>query len=81
MKRLHIFRDSYIMPYFCAEPEDSFWGPMAKELSVGQIINYNQSRMSFDQIIHLLLNESLDLKNNYFVMYRRCPTKNDTVST
>jgi hypothetical protein len=49
-------------------PEDSFWGLAAKDLKVDSIINYSHSGLAFDLILHILLNESFDWKNSYFII-------------
>lgn len=66
MNTLHIFGDSYSTPRFCVEPDKSFWGLLSADLAVSKTINYSHSGFSFEQIIHLILNEEFDFKNDYF---------------
>ena len=63
---LYVFGDSFTTPNFCVQPQDSYWGLLSKDLAVTSIINYSHSGFSFDQIIHLLCNESLNFENAYF---------------
>jgi hypothetical protein len=63
---LYVFGDSFTTPNFCVQPQDSYWGLLSKDLAVTSTINYSHSGFSFDQIIHLLCNESLNFENAYF---------------
>jgi hypothetical protein len=68
MKTLYVFGDSYSTPYFCVDPQDSFWGLLATDLKVDRILNYSHSGYALDQIIHLLCNESFDYNDSYFII-------------
>lgn len=67
MSILYVFGDSFTTPNFCVVPCDSFWGLLAKDLKVDQIINYSHSGFSLDQIIHILVNETFD-NTAYFLV-------------
>lgn len=67
-KTLYVFGDSFSTPNFCVAPADSFWGLLAKDLQVDNIVNYSHSGFSLDQIIHILCNESFDFSQGYYII-------------
>ena len=65
---LNVFGDSYATPNFCVLPSESFWGLAAKDLDVNRIINYSHPGFSLDHVIHILLNEKFNFKDDYFLI-------------
>lgn len=63
-----MFGDSFATPGVCVDPQLSFWGLMAQELSVHCVDNYSQSGFSLDHVIHILLNETFDFESDYFLI-------------
>ena len=66
--KLTVLGDSYVTPGFCVQPEDSFWGLLAKDLNIETIDNYANPGFSLDGIIHILLNEDIDFSQGYFIV-------------
>lgn len=64
---LQVLGDSYTSPNFFVEPKDSFWGLIANDLNTN-IINYSSPGFSFDAILHILLNQEFDFKNDFFII-------------
>jgi hypothetical protein len=67
-KTLVVIGDSYSTPNLCVEPKDSFWGLAARDLAVDNIVNYSHDGFAFDLILHILLNETFDWTNTYFII-------------
>lgn len=67
-KTLHVFGDSFSTPNFCVQPCDSFWGLAGKYINADVIINYSQSGMSFEQILHMICNKTFNFKTDYFLI-------------
>jgi len=63
-----VFGDSYTTPGVCVEPCDSVWGLMSQDLSVDCIENYSHSGFSLDHVVHILLNETFDFEQDFFVV-------------
>ena len=55
MNKLYVIGDSYTTPYYCVDPQESFWGLAGKELGVEQIVNVSQPGYSFESICQLLI--------------------------
>lgn len=68
ISKLYVFGDSFATPYFCVDPENSFWGLAAKDLSVAEIYNYSFVGNCLDNIIHVILNENIDFENGHFLI-------------
>lgn len=54
-RKLWVFGDSYSTPYNCVDPKDSFWGLLAQELDIPQIVNCSRPVNSFDSICQLIV--------------------------
>ena len=67
-KTLRVFGDSFSTPYFCVTPADSFWGLIGKHIEAKLIVNYSQTGMSFEQILHIICNETFNFQTDYFVI-------------
>lgn len=65
---LNVFGDSYSTPDFCVQPRESFWGLAAKDLKVSKIVNYSHPGFSFDAVLHILLNETFNFTDDYFLI-------------
>ena len=63
-----MFGDSYTSPNICVSPKESFWGLTAQDLEVNKIQNYSHPGFSLDHVLHILLNETFDFSNDYFVI-------------
>ena len=63
-----MFGDSYSTADFCVTPTESFWGLAAKDLAVTDIVNYSHPGFSLDHVIHILLNENFNFKDDYFLI-------------
>jgi hypothetical protein len=71
MTKLHVFGDSYSTPGFCVDPQDSWWGLMAKELSekIQGVENYSWPGNNIDSIAHIIVaNSNLFAPDGYVVI-------------
>jgi hypothetical protein len=64
---LQVFGDSYTTPDFLVDAKDSFWGLLANDLNT-DIVNYSSPGFSFDSILHILLNQTYDFRNDFFII-------------
>lgn len=62
-----VLGDSYATPGYRVDPQDSFWGLLAKDLKVTEIDNYANPGCGLDSIIHILLNENIDFGRHIIV--------------
>lgn len=53
--KLWVFGDSYTTPYCCVNPQESFWGLLAKHLQVKEIVNCSWPGNSFTSVWHMLV--------------------------
>ena len=65
MNKLYVIGDSYTTPYYCVDPQESFWGLAGKELGVEQIVNVSQPGYSFESICQLLIGMQNQYKYNW----------------
>ena len=68
MSKLYVFGDSYSTPFICVEPKDSFWGLASKDLGVDKIYNFSFPGNCLDNIIHVILNDTFDFSDSYFLL-------------
>ena len=64
---LQVLGDSYTSPNYLVDAKDSFWGLLANDLNT-DIVNYSSPGFSFDAILHILLNQTHDFKNDFFII-------------
>lgn len=55
MSRLFVYGDSYSTPGFCVDPQDSWWGLLAKDLAVSTVENYSWPGNNIDSIAHAIV--------------------------
>jgi hypothetical protein len=65
MNKLYVLGSSYLTPYLCVDPQDSFWGLAGKHLGVEQIINVSRPGNSFDSVCQLLIGMQNQYKYNW----------------
>ena len=67
MKRLIVFGDSFSSTNYCVDVDCSFYGLMAQQLEIDQIINYSWLGNDVTTIKHLVVNEidQFDPANDY----------------
>ena len=56
-----MFGDSYTTPDMCVDPKDSFWGLLAQELDIPQIVNCSRTVNSFDSICQLIVGTQMQI--------------------
>jgi hypothetical protein len=66
--KLNVFGDSYSTVDFQVSPKESFWGVAAADLKIDNITNYSHPGFSFDAILHIIINETFDFENDYFLI-------------
>jgi hypothetical protein len=49
-------------------PAESFWGLAARDLGVDKIVNYSRPKFSFDAVLHILINETFNFADDYFLI-------------
>lgn len=65
---LNVFGDSYSTPNICVSPEESFWWLAATDLKTSKITNYSHPGFSLDAVLHIIVNETFDFENDYFLI-------------
>lgn len=68
--KLWVFGDSYTTPGFCVEPQESFWGLIAKHINAKDIINCSWPGNSFSSVWHMLvgMQKQYDFEKNFFII-------------
>ena len=64
---LQVFGDSYTTSNGYVDAKDSFCGLLATHLNT-DVVNYSSPGFSFDSILHILLNETHDFENDFFMI-------------
>lgn len=65
---LNVFGDSNSTPDAFVSPAESFWGLAARDLGVDKIVNYSRPGFSFDAVLHILINETFNFADDYFLI-------------
>jgi hypothetical protein len=52
---MYVFGDSFATPGLCVDPKDSFWGLLAQDLNVKEIINYSHSGIGTSTNLHWMM--------------------------
>jgi hypothetical protein len=78
VSRLYIFGDSYSTPYYCVEPQQSWWGLIAKQLGL-PVSNYSWPGNNIDSIQHIIVSNQDQFNKDDFVIIGIPPVERQTI--
>jgi len=65
---LYVFGDSFSTPYFCVEPQDSYWGLLAKHIDADSIFNYSFCGNAWEGVIHTLVSADINFNDSLIIL-------------
>lgn len=68
MSKLHVFGDSYSTPDYCVSVPDSWWGLLAQDLEVSNVINWCWSGNNVENIAQTLFCYQNEIQRNEFIV-------------